>query len=170
MRRLFAILSALSLLLCVAVCVLWVRSHFRQDVVGFIGEARWWTVRSENGHAAFIYERRNAPETHGWVLNLGSDVPPLGLWTLFYAECEHRGHWLGFRCGHTASWDVAVVVVPYWATAAASASFAALSCVMSRRRRRTMGLCASCGYDLRATPERCPECGIVPSAAATEAV
>jgi len=38
--------------------------------------------------------------------------------------------------------------------------------VASRRRQKLQkesGICAKCGFDLRATPHRCPECGTIPS-------
>jgi hypothetical protein len=55
-------------------------------------------------------------------------------------------------------------IVPWWALLAA---FGPLPLgrglvALARRRRRlrvSAGRCAKCGYDLRATPQRCPECG-----------
>ena len=37
--------------------------------------------------------------------------------------------------------------------------------VIARRKGHDPSHCPTCGYDLRATPQRCPECGTVPPAA-----
>jgi hypothetical protein len=53
--------------------------------------------------------------------------------------------------------------VPFWFLLLASSALPAAWLVRRLRRRPGAGArpCPSCGYDLRATPDRCPECGAV---------
>ena len=90
------------------------------------------------------------------------------------ADESDRG-WGGFRWHEkrrNGRRNAMFVTVPYWALAVATAALP-LAWVARRIPWRRMwrgreGMCRTCGYDLRATPEeggalleRCPECGAV---------
>ncbi len=69
------------------------------------------------------------------------------------------------KLGHTA-----VVAIPWWFLCLLITSLflpAAVPSIRSHtaRRRERLGLCRKCGYDLRASKDRCPECGtpIIPT-------
>lgn len=49
--------------------------------------------------------------------------------------------------------------VKYWQLTCCTAFVYAAAFFLALARRRRRGLCENCGYDLRATPMRCPECG-----------
>lgn len=60
-----------------------------------------------------------------------------------------------------------VIVFPHWLPPClVLLPFGLLVRKHARRLERAdnTGHCESCGYDLRATPQRCPECGRVPAA------
>jgi hypothetical protein len=64
-----------------------------------------------------------------------------------------------------------VLIFPYWC-ALLTLTIPAVGLVWmsltARRRdlRNREGRCVACGYDLRATPDRCPECGATPATVA----
>jgi hypothetical protein len=184
MRRLPRILlnaaTALSLVLCVATVALWVRSYRLADVVGWTGRDRVAVATSDRGR--LTVGAVTVPAT--WVAALAAhrgwdrSTRPAGTADVGPTLARYPGtrrHWhaLGFRWfvsdggqgqASLGSADAAlpqrVVAVPHWATALAFA--AAPAWRFGRRSRRPRpGVCPACGYDLRAIPERCPECGTV---------
>lgn len=190
-RRFFTLLSALSLVLCVGTCVLWVRSYWIEDVIflhrhrwssGPVGTSNtWYTDDSESagmfwdrGVLVFGSLRRRDtsmdpgamtanPEGVGLLI---SHRPADGRWPGILADFGRgfivRGMWLP-----SSGLDRRLHVgLPCWAAALSAGILPATRLAVLLRRRRQhrsagASLCPACGYDLRATPHRCPECGAV---------
>ncbi len=62
-----------------------------------------------------------------------------------------------------ASWEVDGIWYPAMALTVLPLSWIPVTVLTRRYRHLHVGLCSFCGYDLRGTPHRCPECGKVPS-------
>jgi hypothetical protein len=187
-RRLFNILCILSLLLCVATAALWVRSYYRYDQLLRLSPYSRIDFASLRGTAAcgrFDYydHERFVPASAGWEFYGGSTdgitggidlaeetdsgrITPGG--SLFATSGEtayqRSAEWfgIGFVINHGKyGIDYRSIFVPHWLLVLVFAIppvWWLRRCV--RERHRLMNeLCAKCGYDLRGTPDRCPECG-----------
>ena len=172
-RRLFTLCSAVSLLLCVAACVLWVRSYRATDSVMLVGLGWRHSICSVSGRLLACSDRAVTHDRYDPVLfeaaafdepmSVGNYIDDpvaaksplaragvLPLWDPTGVVVEDRRYYVFFSHGFAVAATLAAPAAAAWRR-------------IRRRRRRDAGHCPTCGYDLRASPARCPECGAVPA-------
>jgi hypothetical protein len=171
-RGLFAIGTVAAAVLGAAACVLWARSYRHTDVAA----TPQFRVASHEGGLHLWHQDTDGD---GWI-RLGSrpvyrmtdpeidwnqyvspwagsdSVPPLPGWSTQTA-------WRRFGFAFVRAWDLRGVSIPFYAIVAGCTLAPAWSLLRRARGagRRRQGRCRACGYDLRASPDRCPECGTI---------
>ena len=172
----FTLLSAISLLLCLLSAAVWARGYFATDGIAW-ARATVIAPRTYEQIARSLLTHRGAivymiDRERGWVDSelwadselkdqlfwARSNSPP-GSLPVTSVPSESIVNRLGFGSigwpTHRAVW------IPCWLLCV---GFAVLPLLWLQRRWRRdhyigQGHCSTCGYDLRATPDRCPECG-----------
>jgi hypothetical protein len=147
-RLVAAVCCALMFALVIAA---WVRSKWASEYVGLIPGSKLIAVGWTDGHAWFFV---NPDATRNKVWNSNDPMP----WSNIMADHSKNDHHYALG-GFVASFNksgLILIAVPFWFVASiAAVTFAWLV----HARRPKQGCCPRCGYDLRATPDRCPECG-----------
>ena len=172
MRRCPVILIRASLfIVCVGACAMWVRSWTYTDTIwrvrpGPIGvrisalsswHGKIWirgclTDRASSPRCAYACERADA--STGYHLHIADGPPfPDSLFDYLYPD--------GFELPPVIVGDAFRFSIPFWTIAIVSLALPTwrLTRLWTKRQRRRLSLCLACGYDLRASPDRCPECG-----------
>ena len=188
-RKLFTLASVLSLLLCLATAALWVRSYQQNDL--YVWQSGSYVVSGESGRGHVLVSA--FPGVKVWVPRGHSRTSPAFRVSTRWPGPGEPGvrHYGG---GSALSWYVSDGGVQTQALPNGQTLRTPLPCVREvaasdllivlllgllpaarmlkwrrdrvRTSRSRQGRCERCGYDLRATPNRCPECGHVPKKAA----
>lgn len=166
-------------LLCTAfLIVIWIRSYSVGDQFEWVTPSQHTRVLVEWGLGGFgFFSHTLEPEeiekgdyfrtAREWQSRVGRPVYPYNMYP--YPGSGPRvfgsgNHGFLFDDAEFKGWALRQVTVPIWSMTCLAGVLSMPGLLQLRRRHRlhrkaSYGLCQRCGYDLRATPERCPECG-----------
>lgn len=177
-RRLFTAAAVISLVLCTASVLLWLRSYWSNGSWNFGPHAiehgkRVYLIWSSAGRLQFWATRGPLDPLYNTIFPDISPSPPLQMMPtpppkIFSFTWQPDVHHLsapGIVYDMNPGWDYASLTVSWWLIAALSAVIPlAWTARFVHSRRASMqpqdNLCHSCGYDLRTSKDRCPECGM----------
>jgi hypothetical protein len=172
-RHLFTAIACLSLLLGAAIVALWIRSDWISDSIG-----RDYHIRANGTTIIRIESERGYVRIRRALDDISMDLPavcqkPPWEYRSYRIDANwpperplseyHEPYWEFCHIGWV-SYDGAgnsLIQFPH-AAIAGIFGIAALIFFRLRPQRFGPGQCSKCGYDLRATPHRCPECGTIP--------
>jgi len=177
-----AALAAFSTLLFVLTTAIWGRTLFATDEISAAPHSRVWDLRVRSSgdfvHASIDVVHRPHEALVGNPFNVG----PSPIFVFGEVSVEHvslsrmpqgLGSWVWWdhyidQPAFGGAYEVWRVQFRPWVPIIPTmiVPLIWLRRSLARRRAWRAGRCTQCGYDLRATPGRCPECGAVPNAAA----
>lgn len=166
-RRFLGSFAILSFALCLTTVALWVASYHRtiaatlrkdREYVAGCWHGEFWlekhTRLTEPAFPTTPAEPRAEPYASQWELYTGGLLGPLARFCRTHRVDQVGSFWNDWT-------DVRYLAVPCWAVMLATTIVPLMWSVARYHlyRRRKFSLCLICGYDLRASVERCPECG-----------
>ena len=160
-------------LLSLVVTVLWVRSYWRWDNF-YLNGLDSFSIDSSRGEMRFSWDTdsaKDASEFWRGTNKIGWSVSPVAHIGGMSRGLRHGGWgfaWDAYDRVHSfvvpsgQAWTrERMVVVPDWflVIVLGLVPVMRLRSWRAERRRKLQGLCLRCGYDLRESEGRCPECG-----------
>ncbi len=163
------VLLLLSLLCSMTIAYLWIRNDQYSDHADYYSSiamsqrTKYVSIHSANGSVELRCGVATfTPEWQGWSVHSWTSMEdgPGRQTATDYLQRFRRITFVGF--GFKLDKEDYFVALPYWFLMSLVLALPIWELARWRkiRRRRAKGLCLQCGYDLRASSGRCPECGL----------
>jgi hypothetical protein len=168
-RRVFTLAAAVSALLWASVAALWGWSYLPGEVRLGVADGRLVVVGVDSSRhfADDLWDAEGSRRDVVSLLLRHATTTRHAVPGVVYAEGRVQGSSTAGRAWggpYGAPYSVVSVHCAYLTIPLAVLPALWLWARRRLRRRIRHGHCTSCGYDLRASPRRCPECGTIPAA------